>query len=128
MKRAALYLRVSTSEQHPETQLYDLRQLAAQRGYAIVEEYTDHGISGTRDRRPALDRLMHDAARHRFELVLVWSCDRLARSVTHFLHTLDELHRLHIEFLSLRENIDTAGPLGRAVIVIGRGDRRTGAV
>ena len=118
MKRAALYLRVSTLDQHPETQLHDLRGLAQQRGWNIIEEYTDRGISGARARRPELDRLMADAARGRFDVVLVWAADRLARSVKHFLEVLDELNRLHIEFLSLRENLDTAGPLGRAVIII----------
>jgi DNA invertase Pin-like site-specific DNA recombinase len=118
MKRAALYLRVSTVDQHPETQLYDLRHLAEQRGLEIVEEYRDHGISGARVRRPGLDRMLGDAARHRFDVVMIWSCDRLARSVRHFLEVLDELNRLNIEFLSFRENLDTAGPLGRAVVVI----------
>jgi len=118
MKRAALYLRVSTLDQHPETQVHDLRQLAAQRGLEIVHEYVDHGVSGTRTRRPALDQLMADAARHRFDIVLVWAADRLARSVKHFLEVLDELQRLGIEFLSMRESLDTGGPLGRAVIVI----------
>lgn len=118
MKKAALYLRVSTLDQHPETQLHDLRELARQRGLEIVAEYVDHGISGTRAKRPALDRMMVDAARHRFDIVLVWACDRLARSVKHFLTVLDELARLQIEFLSFRENIDTAGPLGRAIVII----------
>src|SRR5271169_1503008 len=117
MKRAALYLRVSTVAQHPESQLYDLRQLAAQRGYEIVHEYTDR-ISGAKAKRPSLDRMMSDARRGRFEIVLVWACDRLARSVRHFLEVLDELNRLNIEFLSCRENIDTGGPLGRAIVVI----------
>jgi DNA invertase Pin-like site-specific DNA recombinase len=117
MKRAALYLRVSTVDQHPESQLYDLRQLAAQRGYEIVHEYTDR-ISGVKAKRPSLDRLMADARRGRFDVVLVWACDRLARSVRHFLEVLDELNRLNIEFLSCRENIDTGGPLGRAIVVI----------
>src|ERR1035437_838130 len=118
MKRAALYVRVSTLDQHPETQLYDLRQFASQRGFEIVEEYTDHGISGTKARRPALDRLLKDAHRHRFDVVLVWSCDRLARSTKHFLQVLDELNDLSIQFLSQREAIDTDGPLGRAIVVI----------
>jgi DNA invertase Pin-like site-specific DNA recombinase len=117
MKRAALYLRVSTVDQHPESQLYDLRQLAAQRGYEIVHEYTDR-ISGAKAKRPSLDQLMADARRGRFDIVLVWACDRLARSVRHFLEVLDELNRLNIEFLSCRENIDTGGPLGRAIVVI----------
>jgi DNA invertase Pin-like site-specific DNA recombinase len=118
VKRAVLYLRVSTLDQHPETQLLDLRQMAAQRGLQIVHEYTDHGISGTRTRRPALDEMMADARHGHFDIVLVWACDRLARSVRHFLEVLDELTRLNVEFVSFRENLDTAGPLGRAVVVI----------
>ena len=117
MKRAALYMRVSTLDQHPETQLYDLRQMAQQRGYQIVEEYTDR-ISGAKARRPGLDALMRDARRGRFDVVLVWASDRIARSVKHFLDVLDELNRLNIEFISFREQIDTGGPLGRAVVVI----------
>ncbi len=117
MKRAALYMRVSTLDQHPETQLLDLRQMAAQRGYAIVDEYTDK-ISGTKARRPGLDKMMSDARRGRFDVVLVWDSDRIAQSVKHFLEVLDELNRLNIEYISFRENIDTGGPLGRALVVI----------
>ncbi len=116
-KRAALYLRVSTLDQHPETQRYDLEQWAAQRGLAILAVYEDR-ISGTRASRPGLDRLMTDARRGKFDLLLVWACDRLARSVTHFLEVLDELNHLGIEFASFREQLDTGGPLGRAVVVI----------
>jgi DNA invertase Pin-like site-specific DNA recombinase len=118
MKRAVLYLRVSTIDQHPETQGIALRQFARQRGYEIVEEYVDHGISGTKVRRPALDRLLKDAPRRKFDVLLVWSCDRLARSTKHFLQVLDELNELGIQFLSQREAIDTEGPLGRAIVVI----------
>src|SRR5271156_3161286 len=117
MKRAALYMRVSTVDQNPETQGIELRQFAKQRGYEIVEEYVDH-ISGTKVRRPALDRLLKDGHRRRFDVVLVWSCDRLARSTKHFLQVLDELNELGIQFLSQREAIDTEGPLGRAIVVI----------
>ena len=117
MKRAALYLRVSSLDQHPETQLYDLRQMAAQRGYEIVKEYTDR-ISGVKARRPGLDALMADARRGRFDAILVWASDRIARSVKHYLEVLDELNRLQVEFISFRENIDTGGPLGRAIVVI----------
>jgi DNA invertase Pin-like site-specific DNA recombinase len=117
MKRAALYLRVSTVDQHPETQLLDLRLMAAQRGYEIVHEYTDR-ISGTKARRPGLDQMMADARRGHFDVVLVWASDRIARSVKHFLEVLDELNRLNIEYISFRENIDTDGPLGRAIVVI----------
>jgi DNA invertase Pin-like site-specific DNA recombinase len=117
VKRAALYMRVSTLDQHPETQGYDLRGLAAQRGFEIVEEYTDR-ISGAKARRPGLDQMMHDARQRQFDVVLVWAGDRIARSVRHFLEVLDELNHLGIEFVSFRENIDTGGPLGRAIIVI----------
>ncbi len=117
MKRAALYMRVSTLDQHPETQLYDLRQMAGQRGFEIVAEFTDK-ISGAKARRPGLDQMMTDARRGRFDVVLVWASDRIARSVKHFLEVLDELSRLEIEYVSFRENIDTAGPLGRAIVVI----------
>jgi len=117
MKRAALYLRVSTLDQHPETQLYDLQQMAVQRDYQIVAQYTDK-VSGAKARRPGLDEMMADARRGRFDVVLVWASDRLARSVKHFLEVLDELNHLNVEFVSFREQIDTGGPLGRAIIVI----------
>ena len=117
MKRAALYLRVSTLDQHPETQLHDLRNLAGQRSFEIVHEYTDK-ISGAKARRPGLDQLLSDARRGEFDVVLVWAFDRIARSVRHFLEVLDELNHLGIEFVSFRENIDTGGPLGRAMVVI----------
>jgi DNA invertase Pin-like site-specific DNA recombinase len=117
MKRAALYMRVSTLDQHPETQLHDLRQMAAQRDYEIINEYTDRA-SGVKARRPGLDQMLADARRGRFDVVLVWASDRIARSVRHYLEVLDELNRLKIEFISFRENIDTGGPLGRAIVVI----------
>ncbi|MGD0479838.1 MAG: recombinase family protein [Terracidiphilus sp.] len=117
MQRAALYMRVSTLDQHPETQSYDLRELAKQRGFQIVQEYTNR-ISGAKARRPGLDQMMKDARQRQFDVVLVWAGDRIARSVRHFLEVLDELNHLGIEFVSFRENIDTGGPLGRAIIVI----------
>ena len=117
MKRAALYMRVSTVDQHPETQLHDLRGLAAQRGFEIIGEYTDK-ISGAKAKRPGLDQLLADARRGKFDVVMVWAFDRMARSVRHFLEVLDELNHLQIEFVSFRENIDTGGPLGRALVVI----------
>lgn len=117
MKRAALYLRVSTLDQHPENQRLDLLALARQRGYQVVAEYEDR-ISGAKAKRPGLDRLLADARRGRCDVVLVWAFDRLARSVRHFLEVLDELNHLNVEFVSCRENIDTGGPLGRAMVVI----------
>ena len=116
-KRVALYLRVSTLDQRPESQLHDLRLMARQRGLEIVHEYSDR-ISGTKPKRPGLDELLHDARRGQFEIVMVWAFDRLARSVRHFLEVLDELNRVNIEFISFRENVDTGGPLGRALVVI----------
>ena len=116
-KRAAIYTRVSTADQHPETQLYDLREMARQRGFEIVREYSDT-ISGAKSKRPGLDQLMADARRRKFDVVLVAAFDRVARSVRHFLEVLDELNHLGIEFVSFRENVDTGGPLGRAIVVI----------
>ncbi len=112
-----MYLRVSSVDQHPESQLLDLRQLARQRDYEIVQEYCDR-ISGTKSRRPGLDRLMADARRGNCDVVLVWACDRIARSVRHFLEVLDQLNHWNVEFVSFREQLDTAGPLGRAMVVI----------
>src|SRR6202795_3124210 len=116
-KRAAIYCRVSTADQHPETQFRDLREIAKQRGYEIVQEFADT-ISGAKSKRPGLDQLLADARRHRFDVVLVAAFDRVARNVRHFLEVLDELSHLSIEFVSLRENIATGGPLGRAMVVI----------
>jgi DNA invertase Pin-like site-specific DNA recombinase len=116
-KRAAIYARVSTGEQHLETQLLDLREMAKLRGCEIVQEYTDM-ISGAKSKRPGLDQLLADARRHRFDVVLVAAFDRIARNVRHFLDVLDELNQLGIEFVSKRENIDTSGPLGRAMLTI----------
>ncbi len=118
MKRAAVYARVSTTDQHHESQLLDLEQLAEQRGFQIVQRYVDHGISGARTRRPGLDQMMADARQGKFDIVLVWACDRVARSVRHFLEVLDELNHLRVEFVSFREQLDTGGPLGRAIVVI----------
>ena len=116
-KRAAIYARVSTGDQHLETQLLDLREMAKQRGYEIVQEYRDI-ISGSKAKRHGLDQLMADARRHRFDILLVAAFDRIARNVRHFLDVLDELNHLGIEFVSKRENIDTSGPLGRAMLTI----------
>jgi DNA invertase Pin-like site-specific DNA recombinase len=117
MKRAALYCRVSTADQSIDPQLIDLRQMASARGYEIVKTYSDI-ISGTKSKRPGLDALLSDARRRRFDVVVVWAFDRMARSVRHFLEVLDELNHLGIEFLSFRESVDTSGPLGRAMVVI----------
>jgi DNA invertase Pin-like site-specific DNA recombinase len=116
-KRVALYARVSSMQQNFESQLCDLRELANQRGFVVVHEYSDK-MSGAKSKRPGLDEMMSDAARGKFDVVMVWAFDRLARSVKHFLSTLDELNHLNVEFLSYRENVDTSSPLGRAMICI----------
>jgi DNA invertase Pin-like site-specific DNA recombinase len=118
-KRCALYLRVSTLDQNPQTQGHDLRQLAQQRGLEIVQEYVDHGISGARSRRPALDQMMADARRSRFDVLLVWACDRMARSVRHFLEVLDELNRLQIEFVRKGFGRVCAAPSSKAATSAG---------
>ena len=116
--KAALYMRVSTVDQNPDSQRLDLEQMAAQRGLEIVDRYIDHGVSGTRARRPGLDRMMADARHGHFDVLMVWASDRLARSVKHFVEVLSELDHLGVAYLSYRENIDTSGPLGRAVMII----------
>ncbi len=118
MKRVALYCRVSTIDQKPESQLRELREYVQHREMSITQEYVDHGVSGTKQRRPALDRMLEDAKRRRFDVLLVWSCDRLARSTRHFLQCLDELDSSGVQFVSLREAFDTSGALGRALLGI----------
>lgn len=119
MKRAAaLYARVSTPDQHLETQLYDLRKLAAQRGFEVVREYCDRGISGSKAKRPGLDAMMADARRGEFSVVLVAAFDRIARSTKNFLEVVDELNSLSVEFVSAREAIDTSGPMGRMFLTM----------
>lgn len=116
-KRVALYCRVSTPDQHLENQLFQLRELAAKRGYTIVKEYTDK-MSGAKARRPGLDALMADARHRKVDLVFVSAFDRIARSTRHFLQVLDELESFGIEFASAREAIDTSGAMGRMFLTM----------
>ena len=118
MKKAAIYVRVSTPDQHVESQLYDLRELAARRGFEVVHEYEDRGVCGQKARRPGLDSLMADARQRKFSVVLVAAFDRIARSTKNFLQIVDELDSLGIEFVSRRENIDTTGPMGRLFMTL----------
>jgi len=118
MKKAALYFRVSTAEQSISSQRYDLIQLAEQRGLEVVREYSDVGISGTKARRPGLDALMADARRKKFSVVLVAAFDRIARSTRNFLHVIDELESLEIEFISRREGVATGDAMGRLFVTI----------
>jgi DNA invertase Pin-like site-specific DNA recombinase len=119
-KRVALYARVSTSNGHqdPEMQLRELREFIERRGWQITEVYTDAGISGSKASRPALNRLMVDAGRRRFDVVIVWRFDRFARSVSHLLRALEQFQALGIDFVSLSENVDTSTPTGKMVFTI----------
>ena len=110
--KAGIYARVSTLDQQPENQLAELRRYVAARGWEAVE-YVDHGVSGTRENRPALDRLMRDARRRRFDTLVVWRLDRLGRSLRDLVMTLEELDRLGVVFISLGEGIDLSTPAGR---------------
>lgn len=118
--RVALYARVSTSNggQSPEMQLHELREYCQRRGWHVAGEYADAGVSGTKDKRPELDRMMRDAHKRRFDVVAVWKFDRFARSVTHLLRALDTFRVLGIEFVSLSESLDTATPAGRMVFTV----------
>jgi DNA invertase Pin-like site-specific DNA recombinase len=116
--KVALYARVSTDGQDPEVQLMALRAHAAQRGWQVVEEFVDRGVSGARERRPALDRLLKAAWAGRFQVVLVWRFDRFARSVKHLVGALEAFRSLHVGFVSLQEQLDTATPIGQAMFTI----------
>ena len=110
--RAAIYARVSTLDQEPENQLAELRQYITARGWTAVE-YVDHGISGAKARRPALDRVIQDARRRRFDVLVCWRLDRLGRNLKHLVTLLDELQALGVAFVSLGEGIDCTTPAGR---------------
>jgi DNA invertase Pin-like site-specific DNA recombinase len=115
---AALYSRVSTADQCTATQQTELQRYAQARGFTIFREYTDSGVSGATKRRPALDRLMEDARKKRFDIVLVWRFDRFARSTKHLLEALEEFRHYGIDFVSYNENIDTSSPMGEAMFTI----------
>src|SRR6202790_490283 len=110
--RAAIYARVSTFDQQPENQLQELRRYVEARGWTAVE-HVDRGISGAKDRRPALDQLLTDARRRRFDVLVVWRLDRLGRNLKHLITLLDDLQALGVAFVSLAEGIDATTPAGR---------------
>jgi len=116
--RVALYARVSTTDQSTDSQLLDLRRYVSDRGWHLHREYTDNGISGTKDSRPALNQLMDDAKKRRFDVLLVWRFDRFARSTKHLILALEEFRNLGVDFVSYQENIDTSSPLGSAIFTI----------
>jgi len=120
LKRVALYARVSTKNhgQDPETQLLALRDYAQARKLEVFSEYVDIGISGSKDSRPALNRLMADARKRRFDTVLVARFDRFARSTRHLVLALEEFNALGVDFISLSESVDTSTPMGKMVYTV----------
>jgi len=116
--RTAIYGRVSTSAQDTNLQMREVRQFVQRRGWKVVEEYTDKGISGSKEKRPALDKMMADAKRRRFDAVVVYRYDRFARSLRHLVNALEEFRALGIEFVSIHEGVDTSTPNGRLVFGI----------
>jgi DNA invertase Pin-like site-specific DNA recombinase len=116
--RVVLYVRVSTLDQDPASQLHDLRRYAEHRGGTLAEEFIDHGISGTKDSRPALNRLMAAARQRRLDAVLVWRFDRFARSTSHLIRALDEFRSLGVAFCSFSEALDTSAPTGKVMLTV----------
>jgi len=119
-QRVAIYGRVSTTNHGQDVglQTRELEQFAGARGWTLVDSYLDIGISGAKDRRPELDRLMADAHRRKFDVVIVWKFDRFARSVSHLLRALETFNSLGIGFVSLSESLDTSTPAGRMVFTV----------
>ena len=116
--RVALYGRVSTTDkgQDPEMQLRELREYCERRGWKIAQEYVDAGVSGSKDSRPALNRLMADAHSRKFDTVLVWKIDRWGRSLKHLVTSLADLDAVGVAFVSLRDNLDLGTPSGRLMM------------
>jgi DNA invertase Pin-like site-specific DNA recombinase len=118
--KVAIYARVSTSNhgQDVKVQTRDLEQFAQARGWQLIDSYLDTGISGSKDSRPELNRLMADAHKRRFDVVCVWRFDRFARSVSHLLRALETFNALGIAFVSLSEQMDTTTPAGKMVFTV----------
>src|SRR5215470_10191416 len=110
--RAAIYARVSTFDQEPENQLQELRHCTEARGWSAIE-FVDRGVSGAKDRRPALDQMILDAKRRKFDVVVCWRLDRLGRNLRHLVTLLDELQALGVAFVSMGEGIDCTTPAGK---------------
>ena len=117
---AAVYSRVSTvgHGQDPAMQTRELTEYCERRGWQVFDLYVDNGVSGKKDSRPALNRLMADAHARRFDVVVCWRFDRFSRSVSHLCRSLEEFHALGIEFVSLCEQVDTNTPTGKLVFTI----------
>jgi DNA invertase Pin-like site-specific DNA recombinase len=115
---AAIYARVSTFDQTCENQLIDLRRYVEARGWIAAVEYVDHGVSGSKDRRPALDRLMADCKRRKVDVVVCWKLDRFGRSLTHLVNAIQTLTDAGVGFTSMGEGIDTQSASGRLMLGI----------
>jgi DNA invertase Pin-like site-specific DNA recombinase len=111
--RAAIYARVSTADQHASNQVQELRRYCEARGWAVVAEHVDNGVSGAAESRPALDTLRTGAKRRQFDAVVIWSLDRLGRNLKHLITLLDEFHAVGVSFISLKEGLDWTTPAGR---------------
>ena len=116
--RAVLYARVSRNDQHADLQIEELRRVANDRGWRVVAELVDHGVSGATDRRPQLDLLVARVARGGVDVVAVWKFDRFARSVRHLVCALDDFRARGVDFFSARDAIDTSTPAGRFTFAI----------
>jgi DNA invertase Pin-like site-specific DNA recombinase len=119
-KRAAIYVRVSTDKQTVENQVRELRQIAERRGWEVIEEYHDAGISGSkgRDQRPGLDRMLKDASRRRFDVVMAWAIDRLGRSLIDLLGTIQGLEAAGVDLFLEQQAIDTTTPAGKLMFQV----------
>ena len=116
-KRVAIYTRISTGDQNPDLQKRELADYCERRGWQIAGTYGDV-MSGAKDKRPSLDKLMADATRGKFDVVAVWKFDRFARSTSHLLRALEEFSALAIDFVSITEAIDTSTPAGKMVFIV----------
>src|ERR1035441_8430212 len=120
--KSALYARVSTRDkgQDPEMPLPELREFAAKRGWQVVGEFVDVGVSGSKDSRPQLDAMMRLAKARKLDIIVVWKLDRFGRSLRHLVDALEELKAVGCDFVSLRDNLDLTTPAGRMMFhVIG---------
>jgi DNA invertase Pin-like site-specific DNA recombinase len=119
-KKAAIYVRVSTDKQTVENQVRELHQIAERRGWQVVEEYHDAGISGAkgRDKRPGLDGMLNDARRRKFDVVMAWAIDRLGRSLVDLLGTIQVLEACGVDLYLDQQSIDTTTPAGRLMFQI----------
>src|SRR5260370_40789396 len=118
--RAAIYARVSTLNggQDPTMQTRELEEYCQRRGWEVFDCYVDNGVSGKKDSRPQLNRMMQDAHERRFDVVVVWRFDRFARSVSHLLRALESFNALGVQFVSLSVQVDTSTPTGKMVFTL----------